>query len=109
MFCAQSFTQNENVVTVGANRVSFLMPVTMEDFLTLSASVTRVRCVSCRRSLSCSLSGNSIDTSMHVCSGARMEVAVDVFLKSVRSTEVKKCHTGYALSAMTRRTDGGLC
>lgn len=43
MFCAQSFTHNENVVTVSTSRVSFILPVTMEDFVTLSASVTRVR------------------------------------------------------------------
>lgn len=43
VFCAQSFTQNENVVTVGLNRFGFLLPLDMEDIVTLSARVTRIR------------------------------------------------------------------
>jgi hypothetical protein len=75
VFCAQSFTKSENVVTVGVNRIGFYMPVTMMDFVTMSARVTRV-------------------------SRSRMEIAVEVSLKGVRSTDVKKCVSGYGLSPL---------
>lgn len=79
VFCAQSFTESENVVTVGTNHIGFYMPATMMDFVTISARVTRV-------------------------SGSRMEIAVDVSLKGVRSTDVKKCVSGYGLSLLPLST-----
>ncbi|ETL84276.1 hypothetical protein L917_15862 [Phytophthora nicotianae] len=70
LYCGKIFAGNSNMVTVSANRISFKLPVTTNDVVTMEARVCGVR-------------ENFVD------------IEVEVSIKQFGSEERKKSHSGY--------------
>ncbi|KAG7398800.1 hypothetical protein PHYBOEH_010432 [Phytophthora boehmeriae] len=74
LYCGKIFTGNSNMMTVSADRVSFKLPVSTSDVVSVEARICGVR-------------------------EHNVEVQVEVFLNKLASQERRKSHTGYFVVA----------